>query len=134
MPLYAGAYWWTVRSHDRDTFRDYYSAPSPFSVAATARVITIGSQRLTYIHVLHLTVRWQTNAKTQRVSVSIYRGQRRLWTTGRTEETLIQGEADETEFQWQRSRGVKRGAKLRVVATVRALDAKATKTRTVLAP
>ena len=46
LPLYAGAYWWTVESHDRDTFRDYYSAPSPFSVAATARVITIGSQRL----------------------------------------------------------------------------------------
>lgn len=132
-PLYAGAYWWNVESHDRDSFESYYSAPSAFTVAASARVLGIATERLPFIHVLYLKVRWQTNAKTGRVGVSIYRGDRRVWSASRPEQTF-QGEPGESLFRWARPRRIKGGARLRIVATLRAGDATARRSRAVRTP
>ena len=60
-PIYAGAYWWLVWSHDANTFQSYYNAPVAFTIPAALTLLPVKTHRYLSLHWLDVTVRWNAN-------------------------------------------------------------------------
>ena len=60
-PIYAGAYWWLVWSHDANTFQSYYNAPAAFTIPAAVTLLPVKTHRYLSLHWLDVTVRWNAN-------------------------------------------------------------------------
>ena len=136
-PLFAGQYWWNVSSHDRDEFNTFYSAPSPFAVAAQTRVRQLRIRRDSYFYSpdeLSITAGWATNVRNVVVEAKLYRGRRLVGRVQDATQTFISLHGDSSTLTWKRPRRVKTGTRLRVVVSVRGGGAVASLQRFVRAP
>jgi hypothetical protein len=134
--LYAGSYWWIVRTSHRESFESRYSAPSAFRIPASARIVSVRLRRNSYTYVpdsLDITVRWSANVRELTVSAAVSRAGRRLWRARETESAFI-GSTGTSFFDWTKPRRIRQGARLRVAVTIRAGTAIKTVVRTVRAP
>jgi hypothetical protein len=132
-PLYAGRRWWIVGSWN-ENFDTFFSTPSEFTIAPTAKITSVGVRRYAFLRNLDFTVRWRSNARRPVVtaSISTLSGIRR-WSARSVEYGSI-GEVGSTLFSWYASRRVRKGSLVRFRATVRAQGASATVTRKFRAP
>jgi hypothetical protein len=133
-PLPAGTYWWTVRTHDRETFDSFYSAPVSFTIAARTRIQSIRIRRYTFIDNLDIRVRFTANTNEARVTVRLRQGSRTVWRETEIDEFVWIGKTSSAYFSWFSRGRVREGARLRLEVTVTAGGAKASATRTVRAP
>jgi hypothetical protein len=133
-PLPAGAYWWNVWSHERETFTSFYSAPTSFTIPARVQIRSIRIKRYTGLNALDVDVRYAANTEEARIAVRLARGSRAAWSKAETDEFVSIGDIDSASFTWFGRGRVPEGAKLRLTVTVTAGDAQATATRNVRAP
>lgn len=132
-PLYAGAYWWLVWSHDASTFQSYYSAPSAFTVAPSLTLLPVKARRYLGLHWLYFTVRWRANLHGLTVKVKLIRRGKIVW--GRTEsETNFIESPGSTTFTWFRPRRIRQGARLTLRVSVLAAGANKSRVLVVRAP
>jgi hypothetical protein len=110
-PLYAGAYWWLVWSHDPNTFQNYYSEPATFTIPASIALRSVSTHRYLFIHSLDLSVRWTANVNALTVKARLLRLGRIVWSRAESETNLI-GSAGSTTLTWNRSRRIKQGTRL----------------------
>jgi hypothetical protein len=119
--LFSGAYWWNVRSHDREDFTSFFSTPSPFAVASQVRLRQVRIRRNSYSFIpddLSISVSWATNVRHVVVQAKLFQGRRQVGRVRDASETLISLDADDAFLTWRRPRRVKTGARLRVVVSV----------------
>ena len=131
--LYAGRYWWNVRTHDAE-FVTAYSGASSFRVAPSVRVLGVRTSRLSFLRELHLDMRWVTNLREVRVEARLFRGRRLVGRVRDTHETLIALDPDRGFLEWKRPRSVRAGSRLRLVVSVSGMGRTATLTRQIRAP
>ena len=133
-PLYAGRRWWIVGSRNDETFDSSFSRPSEFTIAPTAKVVSLGVRRYAFLRNLDFTVRWRSIFWRPIVtaSISTLSGIRR-WSARSVEYGSI-GEVGSSLFSWYASRRVRKGSLVRFRATVRAQGPSATVTRKLRAP
>jgi hypothetical protein len=134
-PLYAGSYWWNVATIDRARFERRYSAPSPFSIAASARIVRVGAswQRLVTIRELDLEVRWRANTRAASLTVELFAGRRRLWRARRAERVSV-GSTETESLSFALPRRVKPRTRLLLRTTLRAGNVRHVLTRRLRAP
>jgi hypothetical protein len=132
-PLYAGAYWWLVWSHDANTFQSYYSAPSPFTIPAALTLLPVKTHRYLNLHWLDVTVRWKANVHGLTVKVRLLRGSKTVWRRTEGEDGLI-GSPGSTTFTWHRPRRVRQGSRLRLQVSLLTAGAKKSRALVVRAP
>ena len=133
-PLYAGKRWWIVGSRNDETFDSSFSAPREFTIAPTAKIVSISVRRYSFLRNLDFTVRWSSNARRPVVTASISTlSGRRHWSGRKVEYNSI-GEVGSSLFSWYASRRVRKGSMVRFRATVIAQGATATTTRKLRAP
>ena len=134
--LYAGSYWWIVGTSERDSFESRYSAPSPFRIPASVRIVSVRMRRYSYTYFpdsLDINVTWSANARQLTVVAAVSRAGRRLWRAQEVGTALI-GSTGTSLFDWTKPRRIRQGTRLRVTVTVRAGTATETVVRTVRAP
>jgi hypothetical protein len=132
-PLYAGAYWWLVWSHDPNTFQNYYSAPAAFTIPASLAVLHPKTHRYLSLHWLDINARWTANIHEVTVKVRLLHRSRIVW--GRAEgETNLIGTPGSTSFTWYRPRRIKRGTRLTLRVSLLASGARKTRAFVVRAP
>jgi hypothetical protein len=134
--LYAGRYWWLVRSFEEDTFETVFSAPTPFVVPAEADIARIDVRRLSRRigpDDLRVTVGWRTNSREASVTARLFRNRRLLW-TGRERSPSLVGTSRTTVLSWRRPRRIRQGTRLRLVVALSAGAASRSATRLVRAP
>jgi hypothetical protein len=121
--LFAGSYWWNVRTHDRDTFQSFFSQPpAPFSVRAETRIIRVRITRASFTFIpdrLYIDARWATNVRNVVVEASVMRGRRRVGRVRGANETLIALDPDNAFLSWRRPRTVRTGTRLTLLVSVR---------------
>jgi hypothetical protein len=132
-PLYAGAYWWLVWTHDRNTFQSYYSTPSGFTVAPSLTLLPVKTRRYLNLHWLDVTVRWSANVHKLTAKVRLLRRGRTVWSKSGGEDNLI-GSPGSTTFTWYRPRRIKQGTRLKLQVTLLGGGAKKTHALVVRAP
>jgi hypothetical protein len=119
--LFAGTYWWTVRTSDRQTFDTYFSPPVSFTVAAQGRLVSVRVRRTSYSFLpdeLDISVRWQANVREAIVVASLARRGRRIWRVREREEPFDAASARTTEFEWEKPRRIRAGTRLRLTLTL----------------
>ena len=135
--LFAGAHWWTVRTHDRTTGTPTTTSPSPFTVATEMRMIRFRIRRDSYLRIpdqLSISVTWATNVRNVVAEVRVQRGRRRVGLLRRPVQTFAALDPDTEYFTWRRPRGVRTGTRLTVLLAVRGGGRAATVRRIVRAP
>jgi hypothetical protein len=122
-PLFAGAYWWNVETHDRNTYAPMFSRPPlPFTVRAESRVISVRVRRNSYSFVpddLSINVRWATNVREVVVQADIVRKGRRVGRIRQAHETLSALDSDNAYLTWNRPRKVRTGTRLTLNISLR---------------
>lgn len=137
--LFAGPYWWKVRSTKHigpDEIEVVNSTPSPFRVAGYTRIRSIRVRGLSFTYVpssLYVTVYWNSNVHEKRLTAGIYRNGRLLWRTRQVESDEYSMDGL-TTFEWQKPRRIRKGTKLRLVVSVRGGAAVSSLSRVVRAP
>lgn len=132
--LPAGTYWWNVRSHDRETFTSFYSAPVSFTIPARVQIQSIRIRRFTFIDNLDVTVRFTANTESARVAVRLRRGSRTVWSKAETDEFVSIGEPNSAFLSWYSRGRIPEETRLQLNVTVSAGDAQASASRSVRAP
>jgi hypothetical protein len=135
-PLSAGSYWWNVATIDRGTAARRYSAPSPFSIAPSARVLRVRVrwERLPSIRELELDVRWSANTREASLTAELFAGRRRLWRARKTDRTVTAGSPETESLSFALPRRVKPRTRLLLRTTVRAASARHVVVRRLRAP
>ncbi len=119
--LFAGQYWWTVRSVDRQTLVPSYNWPVSFFIVAQGRLGAIRAQPRSYSHradKLEISVRWLANVREATLIASLTHRGRQIW---RQRERITRREAaaaHRTEFNWQRPSELRSGLRLRLTVTL----------------
>jgi len=132
-PLYAGAYWWLIWSHDRNTFQSYYSTPSGFTVAPSLTLLLVKTRRYLNLHWLDVTVRWTANVHTLTAKVRLLRRGKTVWSRSEGEDNLV-GSPGSTTITWYRPRRIKQGTRLKLQVTLVGGGAKKARALVVRAP
>jgi hypothetical protein len=132
-PLYAGAYWWQVWSHDANTFQSYYSTPAGFTIPAAVTLLPVKTHRYLNLHWLDVKVRWNANVHGLNARVRLLRRGKTLWTRSESEDNLI-GSPGSTSFTWYRPRRIRQGTRLTLLVSLLTTGAKRTRSLVVLAP
>jgi hypothetical protein len=133
-PLPAGSYWWNVWTHDRDSFDNFYTAPSAFTIRAAAHIGKIATRRYTYLNNIDITVDWKSNTSVVKVTAAIFRGKHRIWSARDADGFVPIGEATQSFFAWYSHGRPRQGTRLRLQVRLDADDVHLTTTRTVRAP
>jgi hypothetical protein len=140
--LFAGSYWWNVRTHDPE-LRLAYSGISSFTVAPALRLLGVRIRRVrlrdrwgTLIRQLDLDIRWVTNLRHVRIETRVLRGRRPVGRVYRLPSRIRSspGEPDVELFGWEPPRLIRAGTRVRLIVTVSGSGKKATLTRLVRAP
>jgi hypothetical protein len=132
-PLYAGAYWWLVWSHDANTYQSYYNAPATFTIPASLTPLPVKTRRYLSLHWLDVTVRWKANVHGLTAKVRLLRRGRTLWARSESENNFI-GSPGSTTFTWYRPRRIMQGTRLTLQVSLLAPGAKKTRALVVRAP
>jgi len=132
-PLYAGAYWWLVWSHDTGTYESYYSAPAAFTIPAALTLLPVKTHRYLTLHWLDVTVRLNANVHVLTAKVRLLRHRKPLWARSESEDNLI-GSPGSTTFTWYRPKRIKEGTRLTLEVSLLATGAKKKRAVVVRAP
>lgn len=119
--LFAGKYWWTVRSVDRQTLVPSYNWPVSFIIGAQGRLVAIRSQSRSYSHrsgKLEISVRWLANAREPMLIASLSHRGHRIWRQRERKTAREAAAAHRTEFNWERPRKIRRGSRLMLTITL----------------
>jgi hypothetical protein len=131
--LFAGSYWWNVRTYDPE-LRLAYSGISSFTVAPALRLLGVRITSSSLARTLFVTVLWVTNLPQVRLEARLLRGRRLVDRAVVQEETFIAGEPDADSFEWEPPRSMRAGTRVRLIVGVSGSGKKATLTRLVRAP
>ena len=123
-PLYAGAYWWTVESHDA-SYNQTTSAALPFSVAEHT---TLDSIALRSGFIGELRAKWTTNTHAARLTLRIYRGSRLVASQVKDEDVFEPTSQDESSFIFTLPKRLKKQNHVRLVVTLKAGAVTSTRT------
>jgi hypothetical protein len=118
-PLFAGAYWWSVKTRTADA-KTLYSPPRAFSVRATGRITSLRLTRYTSRHHLFISAKWRSNSKTSALVLRVKRGGRVVWTQRLPKTSLA---VDTEEFgltTWIRPASIAQGTRMTLAATLQA--------------
>jgi hypothetical protein len=132
VPLYAGSYWWNVWSSD-PVSPVIFSTPAAFVIPVSLGLIDVKTKRYLPLHVLDLKVRWTANVQRPLVRLRLLRGPKIVWKASKTAYNTI-GVPGSTRFSWKRSLRLKRGTRLKLVASISSSGVKRTRTFVVRAP
>jgi hypothetical protein len=133
-PLYAGRRWWIIGARNNQTYETSFSTPREFTIAPTAKIVSVSVRRYSFLRNLDFTVRWRSNARRPVVTASISTlGGIRRWSARSVEYGSV-GEVGSSLFSWYASRRVRKGSLVRFRATVLSQGASATVTRKLRAP
>jgi hypothetical protein len=133
-PLYAGRRWWIIGARNNETYETSFSTPREFTIAPTAKIVSVSVRRYSFLRNLDFTVRWRSNARRPVVTASISTlGGIRRWSARSVEYGSV-GEVGSSLFSWYASRRVRKGSLVRFRATVLSQGASATVTRKLRAP
>jgi len=132
VPLYAGSYWWNVWSSDADS-QVIFSAPAAFVIPVSLRLVGVKTKRYSSVHALDLDVRWTANVPRPLVRLRLVRGRKIVWKASKTAYNTI-GVPGSTRISWKRPTRLKRGTRLRLLASIASGGVKRTRAFVVRAP
>jgi hypothetical protein len=116
VPLYAGSYWWNVWSSD-PVSQVIFSTPAAFVIPVSLGLIGVKTKRYLSLHVLDLDVRWTSNVQRPLVRLRLLRGRKLVWKASKMSYNTI-GVPGSTRFSWKRPTRLKRGTRLKLVASI----------------
>jgi hypothetical protein len=130
--LFAGSYWWMVKSHTGSGPAQHveYTPPLAFTVRLDLRLLSVRLKRIGDREAIR--VGWFANAEHVKVDARVARGKRAIW----TDEDAASGSLTEngaSRFVFS-SRAARPRAQLRLTVVVSALNQKRTKTLLFRAP
>ena len=131
-PLYAGRYWWNVWSSSQAS-QVIFSTPSAFVIPTSLRLSGVKTKRYSSEHALALEVRWAANVQRPLVRLRLLRGRKTVWKASRTAYNTI-GVPGSTSFSWKRPSSLRRGTRLKLLASISSGDVKRARTFVVRAP
>ena len=132
VPLYAGSYWWNVWSSD-PVSQAIFSTPAAFVIPVSLTLNGVTSKRYPSVHALDLDVRWTANVPQLLVRLRLLRGRTTLWKASKTAYNTI-GVRGSTRFSWKRPTELKRGTRLKLLASISSIGAKRARAFVVRAP
>ena len=132
VPLYAGSYWWNVWSSD-PVSQAIFSTPAAFAIPVSLRLVGVTSKPYPSVHALDLQVRWTANVPRFLVRLRLLRGPKVVWKASKTADNTI-GVPGSTGFSWKRPTGLKRGTRLKLLATIASSGVRRTRAFVVRAP
>ena len=141
--LYAGSYWWNVRTRDPE-LRLAYSGISSFTVAPALRLLGVRITRFrlrdrsgSLVRELVFDIGWVTNLRHVRIEARVLRGRRPVGRTFREtgpKRRSSPGEPDREGIEWEPPRSMRAGTRVRLIVRVSASGMTRTLTRQVRAP
>lgn len=132
VPLYAGSYWWNVWSSD-PVSPVIFSAPAGFIIPVSLALDGVKTKRYLAVHALDFDVRWTANVQRPLVHLRLLRGRKTVWKSSKTPDNTI-GVPGSTRFSLKRPAGLKRGARLTLVAAISSGDVRRIRRFVVRAP
>ena len=115
-PLYAGRYWWNVWSSD-PVSQVIFSTPAAFLIPVSLRLVGVKTTRYASVHALDLDVRWSANVQRPLVSLRLQQGRKIVWKANKSASNTI-GVPGSTRFTWRRPTGLRRGTRLKLLASI----------------
>ena len=131
-PLYAGSYWWNVWSSS-PVSQVLFSTPAPFLIPVSLGLVAVKRTRYVSLHALDLEVRWRANVPRPLVRLRLLRGRTTVWKASRTAYNTI-GVPGSTRFSWKLPRRLRRGTRLRLLASISSGGVRRARTFVVRAP
>ena len=132
VPLYAGSYWWNVWSSN-PVSQVIFSTPAAFVIPVSLRLAGVRTKRYPSLHALDLEARWSANVQRPVVRLRLLRGRRIVWKASKTAYNTI-GVPGSARFSWRRPLRLKRGTRLKLVASISSSGVRRTRTFVVRAP
>jgi hypothetical protein len=132
VPLYAGSYWWNVWSSNAAS-QVIFSTPAAFVIPVSLWLVGVKSKRYSSVHALDFDVRWTANVSRPLVRLRLLRGRKIVWKASKTVYNTI-GVQGSTRFSWKRPLRVKRGTRLKLLASISSNGGKRTRAFVVRAP
>ena len=132
VPLYAGSYWWNVWSSD-PVAQVIFSTPTAFVIPVSLRLVGIKTKRYLPQHALDIDVRWAANVQRPLVRLRLLRGRKIVWKASKTAYNTI-GVPGSARFSWKRPLRLKRGTRLKLLASISSSGVKRVRTLVVRAP
>jgi hypothetical protein len=131
--LFAGRYWWNLRTHNIDLV-SVYSRASSFLVHPSIRILLVRTRRLFARGNLEVDVRWATNVRRVLVEARLFGGRRVVGRVGESEQTRVALVPDREVLEWRRPRSVSARSRLRLVVRVSGMNWYATVAEHIEAP
>ena len=122
-----------VWSSDRTTPHDRFSTPTDFTIPVSLAILPVRTVRSTYLRLLAMKVRWQSNAHSLTLRLRLVRKHRVVWQLTESDPNVL-GKTSAKSVSWYRPRGMKRGARLTLQVILRADGVRKTRSLTVRAP
>lgn len=116
VPLYAGSYWWNVWSSG-PVSQVIFSTPAAFVIPVSLRLVGVKRKRYSSVRALDLDVRWTANVQRPVVSLRLLRGRKIVWKARKTAYNTI-GVTGSTPFTWKRPTRLRRGTRLKLLASI----------------
>jgi hypothetical protein len=132
VPLYAGSYWWNVWSSD-PVSQVIFSTPAAFVIPVSLRLVGVKTKRYLSLHALDFEVRWTANVQRPLVRLRLLRARKIVWRASKTAYNTI-GVPGSTRFSWKRPTRLKRGTRLKLLASISSSGVKRARTFIVRAP
>jgi hypothetical protein len=132
VPLYAGRYWWNVWSSD-PVSQVIFSTPAAFVIPVSLELVGVKTKRYPSVHALDLDLRWKANVQRPLVRLRLLRGRKVVWKASTTAYNTI-GVTGSTRFTWKRPSRLKRGTRLKLLASISSSGVKRARTFVVRAP
>jgi hypothetical protein len=132
VPLYAGNYWWNVWSSD-PVSQVIFSTPTAFVIPISLELVGVNTKRYLSVHALDFEVRWTANVQRSLVRLQLLRGRKIVWKASKTAYNTI-GVSGSTRFSWKRPLPLKRGTRLKLLASISSSGVKRTHAFVVRAP
>jgi hypothetical protein len=131
-PLFAGSYWWNVWSSNSSSYA-VFSTPAAFTIPISLTLVGVKPRRYSSVHALDLDVRWTANVPQLLVRLRLLHGRKIVWKASTTADNRI-GVPGSARFSWKRPTRLKRGMRLKLLASISSGGVKRARAFVVRAP
>lgn len=131
-PLFAGNYWWHVASKNPDLKGYQWSPIIAFSVAQSVSIKSLAVKPYPGTHSMMVTVKWSTSVRNMTLTERVLKGSRQVFSRRAAVKNSDVVGLDVAALTLPAS--VKQGSSIKVIATLTAGKAKATKSRSLRSP
>lgn len=132
VPLYAGSYWWNVWSSN-PVSQVIFSTPAAFVIPISLRLVGVKTTRYPSVHAMDFEIRWAANVQRPLVRLRLLRGRKIVWKASKMAYNTI-GVPGSTRLTWSRPSRLKRGTRLKLLASVSSGGVKRARAFVVRAP